>query len=238
MLHEFQSRFAAALAAPTMPAPPPALGGDAERRKLGLKVYRNNSAHARVTALKDTYPAILRLVGEDCMKALALDLARKPLETADARVWTAQLPEFITSTPLAADLPYLADVAKIERAWLHAYHADDPDPVTMDAETLAESVLKRAPSTTVCRSDHDAFAIWQTQHGTTTKNGAHCIVYRNQMQVIVEPLSDSSATHIAALETEQHALDWLAALEGDDVTQALAGRLLAAGAILCEGETS
>ena len=123
MLLEYQQGLADAIAAR---APVARVAGDADRQALGLRVYRNNSAHARVSALSDTYPAVQRLVGDDCFVTLALDMAaRRPAGSADARVWSAQLPAFIAETPLAETLPYLADVARIEVAWLAAYDAAD-----------------------------------------------------------------------------------------------------------------
>ena len=44
-------------------------------------------------------------------------------------------PAFIEAYEYAQAMPWLADVARIERAWLDAYHAADAAPIS--AETLA-----------------------------------------------------------------------------------------------------
>ncbi len=43
------------------------------------------------------------------------------------------LPAFIESFAPLADVPYLADVARIEAAWTNAYHAADAAPATLES---------------------------------------------------------------------------------------------------------
>jgi hypothetical protein len=55
----------------------------------------------------------------------------------------AGFPDFIGAFEPAKCLPYLQDVARIERAWIEAYHA-------VEAEPLASAVFTLSPQTT-CR---------------------------------------------------------------------------------------
>jgi hypothetical protein len=63
-------------------------------------------------------------------------------------------------------VPWLADVARVERAWLDAYHAADVEPLTPRAlasippERLADTVLKPHPATRVVRSRCPAVTIF------------------------------------------------------------------------------
>lgn len=242
MLLEYQQGLADAIAARV---PVARVAGDADRQALGLRVYRNNSAHARVSALSDTYPAVQRLVGDDCFVTLALDMAaRRPIGSADARVWSAQLPAFIAETPLAETLPYLADVARIEVAWLAAYDAADVMAQPLDPNLLSQDRLRLAPGTTVIRSAFPAFAIWRAQRESGDAGDgpahcpAHCVVYRSGLSVEVKPLDVTAADLLARLETPIPALDWFAAIADETQLQSLAGTLIAAGAIIIQpGDT-
>lgn len=238
MLHDFQQSLATAIGGGA-DLSPPLFAGTAERRTLGLRVYRNNSAHARVEALKDAYPAVLRLVGEDCFQTLALDMAaRCPSPSAEVRDWAMRLPAFIVETPLAEMLPYLADVARVEAAWLAAYHGADPVPapieVLTDPDALAQCWLSLSATTTVIRSAYPVQAIWlaQRERGDFGGDGpADCIVYRSGLTVEVESLSSVVAAALAALNAPMPALDWFASIADNEPLQTKAASLLTAGSI-------
>jgi hypothetical protein len=63
-------------------------------------------------------------------------------------------------------VPWLADVARIERAWLDAYHAADVQPLmphdlaAIPSEQLVNTVLKPHPATRVIRSRFSAVTIF------------------------------------------------------------------------------
>jgi hypothetical protein len=76
-------------------------------------------------------------------------------------------PEFLARFEPLADYPYLADVARIERAWLEAYHAAEAEP--LDPAILARIAEHRAgdlcftlhPSVRVVRSAFPALTLWR-----------------------------------------------------------------------------
>src|SRR3546814_16737936 len=63
-------------------------------------------------------------------------------------------------------MPWLADGARIERAWLDAYHAADAEPLAPSAlsaippERLAGTVLTPHPATRIVRSRYPATTIF------------------------------------------------------------------------------
>jgi hypothetical protein len=75
-------------------------------------------------------------------------------------------PAFIETYEHARGLPWLADVARIERAWLDAYHAADAEPLSCEAlagfppERLAEAVFTAHPATRIVRSAFSAVTIF------------------------------------------------------------------------------
>jgi hypothetical protein len=80
-------------------------------------------------------------------------------------------PDFIERYEYAQPMPWLADVARIERAWLDAYHAADAPPLPADAlaaippERLAESVFIAHPATRLVRSRHPSVTIFAANRG-------------------------------------------------------------------------
>ncbi len=101
----------------------PVTGSEAQIA-AGLAVYRNNVRAAYLRVLADAFPVVQRLVGEEFFRYLAHEYfhAQPPRSPIVARYGDA-LPDFLGRFEPVAHLPYLADVARLEIAWLGAYHA-------------------------------------------------------------------------------------------------------------------
>jgi hypothetical protein len=75
-------------------------------------------------------------------------------------------PDFIERYEYAQPMPWLADVARIERAWLDAYHATDREPLKPQAlasippENLADIIFTPHPATRIVRSRFPAVSIF------------------------------------------------------------------------------
>lgn len=162
----FTTGFAAALLDPGRATPPSASttrGGRADRR---YAVYRNNVTTSLAEALAGIFPAVRRLVGEDFFSGMAVAFARAhPPRSKLLFEYGGDFPDFVAAFEPARDLPYLTDVARIERAWLDAYHARDAEPMT--PQTLAEvppddlpaAVFRPHPSLRILRSRYAACSI-------------------------------------------------------------------------------
>ncbi len=125
-LAERQRGFAAALLDPGLPMPDGLVGPDGEPGPKRFAVYRNNVVAGLTETLKDAFPAVHRIVGTDFFRAMArayvlVEPPRSPIMLD----YGAGFPDFIRQFDPAAGLPYLADVARIERAWTEAYHAPE-----------------------------------------------------------------------------------------------------------------
>jgi hypothetical protein len=83
----------------------------------------------------------------------------------------ASFPDFIARFAPAECLPYLSDVARIERAWIEAYHAREAaslEPaifMAIDPEQLPQIRLSLHPSLRLIRSQFPALTIWQMNVG-------------------------------------------------------------------------
>lgn len=138
--------FASSLLDPERPVPPGLTGPSGGAAVKRFAVYRNNVAVALVDALAATFPAVRRIVGERFFRAAARVHALQTPPTSPLMAeYGRDFPAFLEAgfEPARA-LPYLPDVARIERAWLDAYHAADAEP--LDPAALAAVPPERLAS--------------------------------------------------------------------------------------------
>src|SRR6187402_2697678 len=89
-------------------------------------IYRNTAMRACLDALEANVPAVVCLVGRDWFRAAAaIHVAQSP--PCDARLFTYgdDFADFLAAFPPAAELPYLADVARLDRLALESLFATD-----------------------------------------------------------------------------------------------------------------
>ena len=135
----------------------------------GLAVYRNNVAKSLTDALGDASPAVRRLIGPRNFSALARRYRETyPLRTGSLALYGEGLVALIEQWEPVGHLPFLADIARIDRAWLEAHHAINlPTMMLKDAQTLDPAALATlAPglhkSVRIIPSQFPAYAIWRT----------------------------------------------------------------------------
>lgn len=118
VLAEFQQRFAAALLDPKQ-----SLGAAHE---AALAVHRNTVIKGLLDVLAANYPTVERLVGADWFRAAADIYVREHLpHRAALAPYGAGFAEFLASFPPAMELPYLSEVARLDRSWTEAHFAAD-----------------------------------------------------------------------------------------------------------------
>ncbi len=138
-----------------------------------------------IDALQANYPTIERLVGEEWFRAAAACHARKALPSQTALiVYGETFADFLATFEPARELPYLADVARVDRAWTEAHVAADA-PTLAPAELAAlppaqmsTRALRLHPATRWCWSDEwPIHTLWSRNRGdstpaTATSNGS------------------------------------------------------------------
>lgn len=119
--------FAAALFDPARACPGGLRAWNGSDPAVRFAVHRNNVVVSLVDALADGFPVVRTLVGDDFFDhALARDfVVAHPPRSPVLAEWGDELPDFIESYEPAAELPYLADVARLEHARLRACNAAD-----------------------------------------------------------------------------------------------------------------
>lgn len=117
-LATFQQDFAAALMADGQPEPP--------FRSQSFAVYRNTAARGAVEALRAAYPTVDMLVGQDMFTQVALDFRRDhPPMGPVLSDYGSDFAAFLSRQPWTGELPYLADVARLDWLWLESFLAHD-----------------------------------------------------------------------------------------------------------------
>jgi hypothetical protein len=159
--------FRTGLLDPDRPAPELVSGprGKAATKRYG--VYRNNVTVSLIDALVAVFPATQRITGPDFFRAMARSHVRAtPPSSPLLFEYGRGFPDFIARYEHARNMPWLPDVARIERAWLDAYHAADALPVGADAVgripagRLPELTFVRHPAAFVLRSRFPAVTIF------------------------------------------------------------------------------
>jgi len=167
-LADRQRVFAAAMLDPALPPPPGVVDPEGQVCPKRFGVYRNNVIAGLIEALQDSFPVVLRLLGEEYFRAMArLFVTARPPRSPVLLQYGANFPAFIAGFEPTATLPYLAEVARIERAWVEAYHAAEAAPMdpatlgTMAPERVGELRFTLHPSLRVVRCRYPALMIWR-----------------------------------------------------------------------------
>ena len=218
-LAERQAEFAAALLDPARAAPTGLVGPDGEPSPKRFSVYRNNVVAGLIEALEAAFPAARRLVGEEFFRAMARAyVVSEPPASPILLDYGAGYPAFVAGFKPAASLPYLPDVARIERAWSEAYHAREA--VALEPEGFAaipgdrthELRLAVHPSVRIVRSKFPALTIWRMNVGEgvpepvdLNAGGEDALVARPAAEVEVRSMPEGGAEFLAAL-AEGHSL--------------------------------
>ncbi|MGD0723375.1 MAG: DNA-binding domain-containing protein [Roseiarcus sp.] len=164
--------FARALADPTRAPPNQTSGREGAPDARRFAVYRNNIAVSLIGAIEARYPVARRLVGAEFFRAMArVFVGQIKPRSAVLLDYGADFPDFIEAFEPARELVYLPDVARLENAWVEAYHAAEDSPLTLaalagvDPEKLADATLTFHPAARLLRSDHPAASIWAGHQG-------------------------------------------------------------------------
>lgn len=207
-----QATFAAALLDADRPVPGAVTSHSARTPEKRFAVYRNNVVAGLIAALRTQFPATERIVGEDFFAAMAHDyVVAEPPRSPILVHYGDGFPGFIANFAPAADLLYLADVARLEAARTRAYHAPDAAPLDpscwqgLDPRVLAGVRVALHPSMQILRSAHPIVTIWSMNSGGAALSsiedcGAEdALVLRPLLDVEVRRLPPGGAKFLTAL---------------------------------------
>lgn len=208
----FARDFARPLLDPERAAPADLAGPHGKALGRRYDVYRNNVTLSLVEALVAIYPAVRRIVGEDFFRAMArLHVRASPPSSRLLFEYGRHFPAFIESFAHTQDMPWLADVARLERAWLDAYHASDAAALPMEAlaavppDALGGLRFRPHPAARVLHSPYPAVTIFAANRRPGPFSPIHssaaedALVSRPDMEVAVRLLPRGGAAFLQGL---------------------------------------
>jgi len=212
MVFEYAKAFSPGLIKPDYPVPENVTAGADKGVQKRYNVYRNNVTVSLIEALAAIYPAVQCITGIEFFRAMARFYVRAmPPASPLLFEYGHDFPVFIESYEYAQGMPWLADTARIERAWLDAYHAADKSVLTardlaaVPAAALAQLRFCAHPATRVVRSIYPAVAIFvmNKRDGpvSSLKSGAaeDALITRPEQEVMVSRLPAGGAVFLLAL---------------------------------------
>jgi hypothetical protein len=143
----FQREFAAALDHPATGA---------------MAVYRNTVLHGAVEALRANFRVVEQLVGPEMFENMAVGYATKcPPRQPVLALYGAGFADWLEDQAWVRDLPYLPDVARVERLCIESLMAADAEPLSAIAERdLSGLKLELHPALRFTWLATPAMSIW------------------------------------------------------------------------------
>ena len=125
----FQRQFVAAIDAPATGA---------------VAVYRNTVVHGAVEALRANYPVVEQIIGDEMFEGLAVEYSSaNPPRSPVLALYGDEFADWLVQQSWVAGIPYLPDVARVERLHVECLMAADGEPLLAgDARDLELSGLR------------------------------------------------------------------------------------------------
>ncbi len=115
-------------------------GDDRLTSEQRLSIYQGSVRSILINTLKSTFPVCEQLVGSEFFNAMAARFIKdKPSIDFDLDAYGEGFADFILSFSPAKQIPYLADVARLEWYWQQAILAPVSEPI--DVVILNESIM-------------------------------------------------------------------------------------------------
>jgi hypothetical protein len=207
-----EATFAAALIDPDRETPAVVAGPSGKAGVKRYNVYRNNVTSSLIAALVAIYPAVQRITGVEFFRAMArFHIRATPPQSPLLFEYGRDFPAFIERYEYARSMPWLADTARVERAWLDAYHAADADPLPAETlgsfppEQLADLVFVAHPATRIVRSLFSVVAIFAANRGEAPVDRIDAsvpedaLITRPDLDVVVRRLPPGGAVFLTSL---------------------------------------
>ena len=161
----------------------------------GLAAYRTNAGALAERALQAAYPVVAELIGGDSFALMARQFwLRHPPERGDLACWGEALPGFLARDPQLANVPYLADVARLE--WALHCNAGAPDAAPLEPASFA-LLGQQAPDVLTLR----------LPPGTVLQRSRWPVVSLVNVHLLGDPGFDTVAARVQARQGEA-ALVW------------------------------
>lgn len=190
------------------------VAGDARLPAIArLEIYADMYFVRIHDVLADEYAKTAAALGAVAFHELVLDYldACRPEHPSMSEVG-ARLPAFLAAHPATAERPWLAELARLERARLEMVDSADAEALTLDAlrallpEQFAPLRLRLVPSHALFASRYDVVSLWRSPDlvAVPEPSPAALLVWRRELEVLHRAVDSEEA-------------DWLRRLEAGDV---------------------
>ncbi len=210
---------------------------DYQGRPAGKRfdVYRNNVVVSLIDAMETAFPAIHKLVGDEFFKAMAgIYVRAHPPTTPMMMFYGEAFPEFLESFEHVQQLPYLADVARLELQRRSSYHAADSTAISpedlgaISPDDLMNVKLKLSPALRMLQSPYPVLSIWNMNmvEGAPQPEpvAQTVLLFRPELDVDMVEINDATHCFISKLKNNTLGASYEEALSLDetfDLGQAL-----------------
>ena len=208
----YGAAFSGALIDPERAIPNCVAGPNGKTATKRYNVYRNNVTVSLIEALASIYPAVQRITGAEFFRAMArFHVRANPPRSPLLFEYGRDFPAFIERYEYAQSVPWLGDVARIERAWLDCYHAADAEPLSatalgsVPADRLAKLVFLPHPAVRIVRSSFSAVSIFAANRNEKQTDQIQAddpedaLITRPTHDVVVRHLPAGGATFLTRL---------------------------------------
>jgi hypothetical protein len=187
---------------------------DPDHGLTGLSIYRNTVYKGLADALVASFPTVLAIVGPDWMREASILFAREhPPERAILVEYGAAFPDWLSKFPPARDMPYLADLARLDRLWTEAHLAADDRSLAIDfgahplIQSFEASGLSLIASARLAWFDHSIPDLWQALRSPATFAELELeavwqavLIWRPGQEVQIMPLTPKAHAFLAACQ--------------------------------------
>ena len=171
---------------------------------LQFKIYQNNVYSSLIDVLKDRYPKVNTLVGDEFFSVLCQHyISENPPNSPVMLHYGEPFPDFIQQHEDKHNIAFLSDVARIESAQHRAYYSQDNAHLSAETiastpiEKLLESHVVMTPSLTLIESPFMVYTLWQHINSsnktlnTNINQQENILIFKKDLGVQTLPLLSS-----------------------------------------------
>jgi hypothetical protein len=156
--------------------------------------------------LREDFPKLRDAIGDDFTDLVRRYLARHPSEAPSVRELGARLPAFLAGDPLAVERPWLADLARLERARVETFDAADAVPLraadlaAVPPDDWARLRFALVPALEIVRVGWPAHEVWAAPTTAPKRRSTTLRVWRHDFAVLhtaVDALEEAAFTALA-----------------------------------------
>lgn len=182
-------------------------------------VYRNNVTSSLIEALESGFPATREILGRRYFHALAAEFIRgNPPDSPILSLYGAALPGFIERFPPLSNMPWLADITRLELARRDSNDSLDcvcdavQQLAIVTVEKLPQLVPQKHPSARWITSHWPVYSLWRQRTTPPTFEPESVLIVRPGLQVRECLLPVSGVEFLAAINGSRSLEDIAAVL--------------------------